>query len=245
MADVRADLGELPARLRHLPVDARGYPVPWFVSWVEQDGVKVPEFRAIDAKKWVIAVKSRVCWVCGAGLGRWLAFPIGPMCAITRTTSEPPCHRECAEWSIQHCPFLSNPHAVRRDEHLPAGYEAAPGLGLTRNPGVTCLWVTREYEVFGVSNGPLITVGTPEVVTWWCEGRAATRAEVEASIDTGYPNLLATARAEGPQAIRALEACAAQARAFLPAAPLDQIVEDEAQQMQDDAERALHPRERW
>jgi hypothetical protein len=220
MADVRTKLGPLPARLQHLPVDARGYPVPWFVGWIERDGVQVPEFRAMDPKKWVLAIKTRVCWVCGAPLGRWLAFPIGPMCALTRTTSEPPSHRECAEWAIQHCPFLANPHAVRRTEDLPPNAKPAAGAGLDRNPGVTCLWMTRSYSVFSAyagEAGHLITVGTPEVVTWWREGRAATRAEVEASIDSGYPTLLSVARAEGPQAVRALEHCAAAVRAFLPA----------------------------
>src|SRR5690242_2247182 len=104
----------LPDRIARLPLDERGYPVPWFVDWV--DGK--PEFRAMDPAKWKRAVKERLCWVCGDRLGVLLVFPIGPMCGINRTTAEPPSHRDCALWSVRNCPFLSRPHMVRREDAL-------------------------------------------------------------------------------------------------------------------------------
>src|SRR5215831_3288717 len=111
---LRSELTELPRRLKALPVDARGYPVPWFVAW--HDGV--PDFRIADTAKWRRAVRERRCWVCGDRLGRYLAFVIGPMCGINRTTTEPPLHRECAEWSVMNCPFLVRPHAKRRENGI-------------------------------------------------------------------------------------------------------------------------------
>jgi hypothetical protein len=33
---VRAELPELPSRITRLPVDDRGYPVPWFGEWFDQ-----------------------------------------------------------------------------------------------------------------------------------------------------------------------------------------------------------------
>src|SRR2546426_12752289 len=65
-------LETLPPRLRKLRVDARGYPVPWFVAWIDgPDGPEtVPEFRAMDGRKFRAAVKQRLCWVCGEPLGR-------------------------------------------------------------------------------------------------------------------------------------------------------------------------------
>jgi len=203
---VRPDLETLPLRLRKLRVDARGYPVPWFVAWVPgPDGVDVPEFRAMDGVKFRAAVKLKLCWVCGEPLGRWLAFPIGPMCAITRTISEPPSHQECAEWSVRNCPFLSQPRMVRREDNLPADAEEAAGHGIKRNPGVVAIWTTRSYELFKDANGkPLITVGEPDTVTWWCEGRAATREEVDASVAGGLPILMNDAKAQGKFAVEAL-----------------------------------------
>lgn len=210
---IKPELEPLPERMRNLPVDERGYPVPWFVAWV--DGK--PEFRAMDARKLRNAVKQRLCWVCGQGLGRWLAFPIGPMCSITRTISEPPSHRECAEWSIRNCPFLSNPQFVRNEDNMPAEARGPAGFGIKRNPGVTCLWMTREYEYFDDGRGAvLFTVGKPEGVTWWREGRAATRAEVEAAVESGLPILLDAARKDGRFAVEQLERYVQVARALFP-----------------------------
>jgi hypothetical protein len=216
---LRSELEALPPRLRKLPVDARGYPVPWFVAWVDgPDGPEtIPEFRAMDGRKWSAAVKQRLCWVCGEMLGRWLAFPIGPMCAITRTTAEPPSHLECAEWSVRNCPFLSQPRMVRREDHLPAEAEMPAGHGIMRNPGVTCIWTTRGYELFDDGRGKaLITIGECERATWWSEGRAATRAEVETSVAGGLPILLEEAKRQGSFAVDALGQQYARARLLFP-----------------------------
>jgi hypothetical protein len=218
--NLKPELTPLPLRMQHLPVDARGYPVPFFVAWIDgPDGHPYPEFRAMDRKKFVRCIKERLCWCCGQPLGRWLAFPIGPMCSITRTIAEPPSHRECAEWSMINCPFLNNPKQTRDYTNLPPQHEELPGVSIKRNPGVMCLWMTREYECFDDGKGgTLITIGKPEGgVTWWCEGRAATRAEVEASIESGLPILLSVAKTEGAFSVEALGKQVEQARGLLPA----------------------------
>jgi hypothetical protein len=210
---LKANMETLPARMRDLPVDERGYVVPWFVDWI--DGK--PEFRAMDRLKFIRAIREKLCWVCGERLGVHFTFVAGPMCGINRTNSEPPNHRDCAMWSAQNCPFLSNPRMVRREEGLtPEVLDSAAGHGLKRNPGVTMLWHTRNYEVFdvgkmfhGKANGEyLITMGEPESVDWMTCGRPSTRAEVVESIESGIPNLEAVARLDkgGLQAL-------AQARA--------------------------------
>ena len=161
--------------MQSLPVDQRGYVVPWFVDYI--DGK--PEFRAMNREKWIKAVQFRLCWVCGERMGRYLAFVAGPMCGINRTTSEPPCHLECAQWSVRNCPFLANPEAMRRvDENVPLFSENTAGIGLSRNPGVTMLWTTRDYSVFDDGAGkPLICMGEPTSVEWYCRGKLATREE--------------------------------------------------------------------
>jgi hypothetical protein len=176
-----------------LPLDRRGYPVPWFVAWVNGE----PEFRAMDYGKWRRAMKEKLCWVCGGKLGRWQTFVIGPMCGINRTTAEPPCHRTCAQWSARNCPFLSRPHMVRReDEVMCAARENVAGTMIPRNPGVSLLWTTDSYTIFDDSKGgKLIQIGEPDSVEWWAEGKPATREQVEASVNSGLP-LLANMAAE-------------------------------------------------
>ena len=188
------DIATLPRRMQGLPLDARGYPVPWFVAWL--DGK--PEFRAMDREKFVRAIKEKLCWVCGGKLGVYKVFVAGPMCGINRTSSEPPSHQECGRWSAENCPFLSNPRMVRREDEVSEEMrENVDGFAIRRNPGVALLWITREYEVFSPNKGQyLIQMGEPESVEWWCEGRTATRLEVLRSIDSGLPNLEVIARTE-------------------------------------------------
>lgn len=211
---MRSDLEPLPSRMQLLKVDVRGYPIPWFVAYV--DGV--PDFRVADGEKRHAALQHKLCWVCGGQLGRWLAFVLGPMCTITRTTTEPPVHRECAEWSARNCPFLVQPRAVRRDAGLPTEAEIPGGIAILRNPGVAAIWITRGFEIFDDGRGKsLITVGRADEVVWYCEGRAATRAEVVESIDSGMPALLAMAKSEGPFAVEELGKQAKRAEVHYPA----------------------------
>jgi hypothetical protein len=80
----------------------------------------------------------------------------------------------------------------RREAGIPEEAVMA-GLGLKRNPGVSLLWITRSYKVWHPdgkpSNGILMTVGEPEMVEWWAEGRNATREEVIESVESGAPAL--------------------------------------------------------
>ena len=193
---LRPELEPMPGRMTSLPVDERGYPVPWFVAWHEGK----PAFRAMDGTKFVKAIRQKLCWVCGERLGVNVCFVAGPMCGINRTSSEPPCHLDCARWSARNCPFLSNPRMVRREDEVintVAARENVAGQMIARNPGVTMLWITRQFEIFDDGSGkPLIQMGEPDAVEWWARGKRATREQVQESIETGLPNLEAMARLE-------------------------------------------------
>lgn len=203
----------LPKRIRSLPVDKRGYPVPWFVSWVKGE----PEFRVADSAKLPLAIKERRCWVCGGPLGSKMTFVIGPMCSINRISAEPPNHGECADFAARACPFLARPQMRRREGGLPAEIEPAPGLAILRNPGVTCLWTTLDYKLVRAANGVLFHIGSPLKVRWYAGARAATRAEVLSSIESGLPTLQQMASAQGPGAFAALEDMRRAAMVYLPA----------------------------
>ncbi len=187
---VRPELEPMPPRIAALPV-CRGYPVPWFVEWIDGE----PEFRAMSREKFVIAIQQRKCWVCGERMGKYVTFIAGPMCGLTGTTAEPPSHLECARWSARNCPFLNNPDATRRPAGVGVGvateFRDAPGVHIKRNPGVSLLWTTLGYRVFSGGNGPLIEMySPPSSMEWYYKGRMATREEVEESIRTGLPFLI-------------------------------------------------------
>lgn len=192
MTELRKGLPAMPARLLDLPIDERGYPVPWFVAWF--DGK--PDHRVVDTAKLGPAVNASLCWICGKHLGTHKTLPIGPMCTITRTIAEPPSHLDCARWSVQACPFLSRPHAKRREAGLPdEELKQATGM-IMRNPQAVCLWTTKHFKAYksehakpGERDLLFDFEGEPEAIEWWAQGRPASKAEVLASIETGLPLL--------------------------------------------------------
>ena len=217
MIKLRDNLPPLPPRLQRLSLDERGYPVPWFVQWIEGK----PDFRVMDAEKRIRAVREARCWTCGDILGTRFAFVIGPMCAINRISAEPPSHRECAEYSVRACPFLTMPKMVRRENDLPDGYENPGGLMISRNPSVALLWFTRGYRVIKAEPTFLFRIGDPFETAWYKEGRPASRAEVLESIESGYPLLLEGAEQEPlehrAKAVSYLEQLKAAALQLIPA----------------------------
>jgi hypothetical protein len=188
---LRPELEPLPDRMKSLKVDDRGYVVPWFVGWPNGKH----DFRVMDGDKWVSAVKYKLCWVCGERMGRFMTFVAGPMCGINWTSSEPPCHLECATWSARNCPFLNNPEAIRRVDEVTAESKSMGGMAILRNPGVAMLWTTKDYSVFDDGrNGRLVHMGAAEHVEWYAHGKPATREQVQASIDSGLPALITMAQ---------------------------------------------------
>ena len=190
----------MPARLRHLPVSDKGFPVPWFVAW--PDGR--PDFRCADQAKLVRALKIDLCWLCGNTLGRYKVFTVGPMCAVNRTSAEPPAHRDCAEYAVRACPFLAKPRMMRNAKDLPEDHAAPGGLMIPRNPGCVLLWITHDYRVIKTATGPVIRMGDPVELVAYVEGRKATRAELNESISSGLPLLAKEAQREGEEAVREL-----------------------------------------
>jgi hypothetical protein len=210
----RRDLPPIPPRMQTLPIEERGYPVPWFVQWI--DGR--PDFRVMDREKWVRAVRFGNCWLCGEPVGKLRTYAIGPMCAITRTTSEPGCHLDCAEFAATACPFMTLPKAQYRKVDFE--HKEAAGMPIMRNPGCVALWTTIEFSTFkahGGNSGTLIHLGEPRTVAWYAEGRAAAREEIQHSVEGGFPLLEESARAQGPHALAELHSMRAIFSRWLPA----------------------------
>lgn len=188
-----------PYRMSRLPIDKHGRVVPWFVANVNGQ----PDHRVIKPGALREAYSNQICWLCGDRLGRFKAFVLGPMCTVNRLSAEPPSHLSCAEYAVQVCPFLTTPRMVRRENNLPEDFSLPAGVMIRRNPGVAAIWTTLKFslEFDPASQGLLFRLGDPSSVLWFCEGREATRAEVEESIESGLPILMEMAQSEGPESI--------------------------------------------
>lgn len=190
---------QMPDRVAKLPRDRHGYPVPWFVAWIDDK----PDFRVIGSGKLRDSVHFGLCWICGQHRGRWGTFVIGPMCAVNRISAEPPSHAECADYAAKVCPFLTTPSMRRRDSNKPVDAQDPAGMMIRRNPGVALLWRSRSWRLRKADG--LFDVGDPDGdVRWLCEGRDATRDEVMQSIESGLPILQQAAERDGRQAVELL-----------------------------------------
>ena len=205
----------IPDKMRKRPLDGRGYPVPWFVAWI--DGK--PDFRVMDPNKWQLGMDKRRCWLCGNGLARFGTFVAGLMCIVTHTSAEPPAHIECAKFAVKGCPFLSIPTAQYREAKRPANVHVNEGA-IMDNPEVVALWTTDSW-VPAYSMGPdgvsrLVKFGEPRTVSYWTQGRPATGAEVVATFWRRLPILQRQAEQDGGSAPAQLAAMVEAALFWLP-----------------------------
>lgn len=169
----RERFGNLPPRIRALPRDHRGYPIPFFVETV--DGK--PDFRVMSPERYKAAVTRGLCWTCGQKLGRNLAFVGGPLVALQGVSEEPPSHLECAEVGARICPFLTKPQSKRRLAGLPEALSVPSKAQIEDNPGVTVIVVCRQTR----RDGMLFEFLGPTGLHWFHQGRAASREEVLAA----------------------------------------------------------------
>ncbi len=166
----------MPSRIRALPRDGSGHPVPWFVD--DQPGSR-RDYRAATTGKRITAIRDGVCWVCGQLLPTGertkrqntpvpFTFLMPPMCTVDRVAPDPPAHEQCATYAVRACPFLSR----------------ADGM-------VT--WSTTGYRVerppYGMGGRVLLKLADPLGVTWWVQGRHATRDEAVAQLTAGFTRL--------------------------------------------------------
>lgn len=209
---------DIPRHMRGLPKDPKYHlPIPWFVA--QRDGK--PDFRLVRGGAALEAIHRDICWICGEKLGRYRAFLVGPVTTITKTHSEPPSHRECAEFAARNCPFLATP-SMARSTDLPEQSEAPAGL-LSRNPGVVALWIVEAkgkrlpyFEFKTPTDEYLIRLTEPSEIVWYRERRQATREEVYNAIVPVIPSLLATAKTGGDREVERLKTAVLSANKLLP-----------------------------
>lgn len=187
-----------PDRIRRLPRDARGYPIPKFVKWLAdaETGQLRPEFRIIDNEHMRRCTEHNLCWVCGGHMGVHKTFVIGVLSSVSGASGEPPSHRDCAEFAVQACPYLANPTAQRTLDDSKHGTVPLPG-SVDYKGSVNLTWTTQRYAVHQYGGGIIFLIGQPESVTWWREGRHATRQECVDALWAALPTLLEHQRRQG------------------------------------------------
>lgn len=180
---------EVPKHLRSRPTYG-GFVVPYFVAWYKgttqvderEPGAK-PDFKVTDYRRLTICRKQGHCWICGKQLGAFKWFVFGPGSALSRTSVEPPSHRDCAHYAVKICPYMLDNSKQYRHPDLKPGQVLIEGSSY--HPEVSVLWATKGYKTIALdpSRGMYqFEPGEPTFVEFWYEGRVATRAEVEHAI---------------------------------------------------------------
>ena len=86
-----------PRAFAELPLDGElGTPVP-FACGTDGPDDTAPSARKLDHRRVTQCALSRICGVCGSGLGRPIAFLGSPQEEARNAFHFPPAHLECAE----------------------------------------------------------------------------------------------------------------------------------------------------
>jgi len=113
---MESNAADIPKLMEHLPIDDRGYPVPYFVPMVNGK----PDFRFQDSRKKKICREWLKCSVCGNRLfAKSFWFITGPMGFHNATVSDEPMYEQCARYSLAVCPHLVFHKAERRTDDMP------------------------------------------------------------------------------------------------------------------------------
>jgi hypothetical protein len=92
----------IPDFLSHLKT-YKGYPVPFTQLWIDGQ----PDFRTVDPARTMQCVHEKPCAICGRRLGEKSCFIGGPLSKTNRLFTDPPMHKQCAEFASHSCPFVS------------------------------------------------------------------------------------------------------------------------------------------
>lgn len=132
----------IPVIMEHLPLDERGYPIPYFAPLV--DGKY--DFRYQDPHKKEICLKYNKCSVCGKPLfDKSFWFITGPIGLANQVVSDAPMHEDCGRFSMEVCPHLQFQKAERRsEEEIIAQSQQA---GIMTKPNVLFLIKADKYKL--------------------------------------------------------------------------------------------------
>jgi hypothetical protein len=144
----------IPDLMRKLPLDHRGYPIPFIVL---RDDTGRPHFTINDTRKVAYTLKHDLCGICGEKLhrGRWMVG--GPMSAFhpDGTYIDGPLHADCMRYAMQACPYLGAPNYSKRIDDATLKKENATSISALVNqtmipdrPKLFVAVMTLQIEIY-------------------------------------------------------------------------------------------------
>jgi len=189
----------MPERIRMLGHDAIGNPLLYFA---ERGANGLMNYRAVRAEAVDRCITHGLCYICGQPLGRNKAFLTGPVGALRQIAIDPPCHRGCAVFAAQACPYFTAPRL-------------RPDAMLTNN--ACCVWTTRSFTSLPIDNAIHYHLGKPIEVTWFSQGEPASHEQVLRAMQSALRILLDVARDDSEAAVNAVLQSVARLRQYMPA----------------------------
>jgi hypothetical protein len=143
---------QVPVQLSGLAYDARRkVPVPYMN--VLSDGTV--DFSGISAAAVIECGRDRLCGICHQPLTYWIAFVGGPLSTANRAYTDPPFHRGCAEFAMEHCPHIKVRNHRRTPEDRLADDTWVSPDGKWEKPDQWIIGLTRDYQMVAHRGGLL------------------------------------------------------------------------------------------
>jgi hypothetical protein len=107
----------IPPKMRLLPKDRRGYPVPVIV---QRDLTGRPFFVINDTEVVNKTARQKLCGICGQKLERdiWLVGGPGGAFHEHGMFIDGPMHKACATYALRVCPYIAGRYSKRIDDTL-------------------------------------------------------------------------------------------------------------------------------
>jgi hypothetical protein len=184
-----------PDRIKALPVDKRGYPIP-FVVLIDNEGT--PHFKVNDERKNIECMEKKICHICGQPLKGEYWFIGGQLSAYhpKGVFNDGAVHYECGLFALHTCPYLanSNYHVANSDENIERMRKQLEGkldtIPILNDPtqknkeklAFHCFVKAKDYKVNAHPGYPVLTISPKwpyEQVEFYVDGRRIHKAEAK------------------------------------------------------------------
>lgn len=205
---MRFDPSTIPARMRHLERDRRGYPIPFIVF---RDDTGKPHFTINDEPAVAAVITGGLCAICGKKLGDNIWCIGGPKAAFHERGCylDPPVHKDCGTFALKTCPYIALPSYKGRIDDATLKFGDASDRVIVKDESVVpdrpALFVFSKTSAIRIREDDMNLYVHPKrpwrAVEYWKDGvqltpeaAVATMSETEHMPDMKYSPDVAAAR---------------------------------------------------